>query len=163
MTKEDLRKLVNRPFWSKDVVLWIGPDATVDELAAGVPCRTLDLLDLFSPTEDVPAGDTERGELLRQRLDAKLQELRQSDGGRVVLKVQSAPLLARYRAGLRPFFDWFAGSTRMVVLVLPPSPNVPSLPAYLAGDLKLDEAAAAKYLISCLANDPSKVFREESR
>jgi len=72
--------------------------------------------------------------------------------------MRNAALLARYRTGLSPIYDWFCGNTTMVVLLLAPTLAV-RLPLHLERDVKCDCDASAEYLVSCLAN-PKLVFQE---
>jgi hypothetical protein len=149
MTPHQLEERLRQPAWSKDVVVWLGRAEALDRLLDGLPQLTLDLLDLMPDDEALPAADASRAELLETRLDARVRELRPANDQKTVLRVRNAPLLARYRAGLRPFFDWFAGAHRMTVLEIDRPRPVP-LPDSVAESLHLDPDAMLGYLRSHL-------------
>jgi hypothetical protein len=149
MTPQQFQERLRQPAWSKDVIVWLGSRETLDGLLHGLPQVTLDLLDLLPDDDALPAADAERKELLEARVDARVRDLRPADDQRAVLRVRSAPLLARYRAGLRPFFDWFAGARTMTVLEID-RPRPVALPDTVAGSLRLDTDEMVGYLRSHL-------------
>ena len=163
MSAEELGKLVHRSSWSKDIVVWVGSDSGLADAVGGVPVVSLDLLDLVPDTGDIPVADSERVELLRSRLDARLREIWEQETARAILRVSNIPLLSRYRVGLRPFFDWFTGSNRMVILVLPAEMRETRLPTHLEKDIKLDCSDVIGYFDSSLRDPrcPHRIFREK--
>jgi hypothetical protein len=163
MSAEELGKVAHRSSWSKDIVVWIGSDSGLAEAVRGVPAVSLDLLDLVPDTGDIPVADSERADLLRSRLDARLRQIREQETGRVILCVSNIPLLSRYRVGLRPFFDWFTGSQKMVILVMPGEMQEMRLPTHLEKDIRLDCADVIDYFDSCLRDprSPHHIFREK--
>jgi len=156
--KVSLSDVVKKPYWSKDICVWIGTETGVLKATEGERNVSLDLLDLFTPGEDVPADDMGRTQLIELRLDSKLQELRRDLPERRVLILKNAALLARYRVGLGPIYDWFGGDKKMAVLVLTSQADF-RLPLHLNRDVKCDCEATVDYLTSCLANQ-KLVFRE---
>lgn len=155
-----LTNVVRKPYWSKDICVYVGTDTGLGKALESEHIETLDLIDLFPHDEDVPADDAGRSQLLESRLDAKLQQLKGSLRERCVLIVRNAALLARYRTGLRPLYDWFGGDKNMAILVLAPMANF-RLPLHLERDVKGDCNATIEYLTSCLAN-PKLVFWEKN-
>jgi hypothetical protein len=75
------------------------------------------LLDLFDPSNLPPDEDATKDQL-RDRLRTRLKEIHPGPDNRVILIVKSIGLLARYGAGLTMFYDWFAGSFTLVILLL---------------------------------------------
>lgn len=159
MTAEKLKGLLDRSFWSKDVVVWIGSELALGENLTGYDTTTLDILDLMD--DDLPLQDDERRTLIQQSLDARLRELNDSVSGKHVLLVNNIGILSRYNIGLTSFFDWFAGSSRMVILCLRGEVGHTHLSHALSEDVSLDGDAIVDYLRSHLA-DPAKVFREKA-
>ena len=155
----DLPALIRRPTWSKDVCLWIGTEAALREALEGETHEFLDLLDLLQPDEDLPTDELGRAGVLDSRLDSRLQALKESLAGRCVLVVKNAALLARYKVGLKPFYDWFGSDRRMTILTLASETHF-RIPLHLQRDVKCDFAATVAYLTSCLVN-PRLVFREK--
>jgi len=154
-----LSDVVKRPFWSKDVCLWVGPEGRLREIVRAEHNETLDLLDLLRQNEDIPVDDAGRARLIESRLDARLRELRRASPGRFVLILKNAALFARYRIGLRSLYDWFGDDVSMAVLMLESETDF-GLPLHLRRDDKCDCRATIEYLTSCLAN-PKLVFREK--
>lgn len=155
----DLPALIRRPTWSKDVCVWIGTEATLGKALEGEKHELLDLLDLLRPDEDMPTDEAGRAGVMESRLDSHLQTLKESLAGRLVLVVDNAALLARYRVGLKPFYDWFGSDRRMTILTLASETQF-RIPLHLQRDVKCDCTATVEYLTSCLVN-PRLVFREK--
>src|SRR3954468_8656812 len=116
MNREQLKDLVRQPLWSKQVVVWMGERGPLEQLLAGTQQRDLDLLDLIPDDDSWPSAKDEQGDWLRDRLDRERRALKNGIAGRTVLRVRNAALLARLGTGLRPFYDWFAGSDTMTIL-----------------------------------------------
>jgi hypothetical protein len=137
MNRDQLKDLIRQPLWSKQVVVWMGERTTLDSLLAGVEQRELDVLDLIPDDESWPRAKDERAHWLRDRLDHDLRALKSGLPDRTVLRVRNAALLAKLGTGLRPFYDWFAGSDTMTILEVDPvSPLV--LPDTVANSVRLD-------------------------
>lgn len=137
MNRDQLKELIRQPLWSKQVVVWMGERASLDQLLAGVDQREVDLLALIPDDDSWPRAREERADWLRERLDRELQAIKGGLAGRTVLRVRNAALLARLGTGLRPFYDWFAGSDTMTILEVDPvSPLV--LPDTVANSVRLD-------------------------
>ena len=113
----ELKDLLGRRTWDKEVVLWLGSEPTLKELLAQWNATELDLLDLFDPN-DLPSDDDVTRKVLTRAIRSRLQDLRASAGSRIILVVRSCGLLARYGLGLKDFYDWFCGDFGMVVLPL---------------------------------------------
>ena len=113
----EIKKLSLNPSWSKELVLWVGPEKSLLESIGSVKVQTLDLLDLFDEA-NLPMDEDETRLQLRHALQAKLRSIPASADNRTVLIVKSIGLLARYKVGLQPFYDWFVGSFGMAVLLL---------------------------------------------
>ncbi len=149
MTPQQLQERLRQSAWSKDVIVWLGRRETLDGLLHGFGQVTLDLLDLLPGDENLPAGDVGRTEMLESCLDTRVRDLRPANDEKTVLRVRNAPLLARYRTGLRPFFDWFAGARRMTVLEID-RPRPVALPDTVGDSLRLNGEEMVAYLRSHL-------------
>jgi hypothetical protein len=123
-TAADLTKLVQQKTWDKEVVLWVGAEGGLRAALGGAPTLDLDLLDLFDP-DNLPMDDDETRTVLQRQLRKRLQNLGTGPGNRAVLVVRSVGLLARYRAGVRDFYEWFCNDFGMVVLALGGVPGEP--------------------------------------
>jgi len=77
MNLQELRDLLRRPAWSKDVVVWTGSRDTLDHELHGLRQQVLDLLSLLPDAESLPAAADDRAELL----DAELQKRKQESKG----------------------------------------------------------------------------------
>lgn len=158
MTLLDLKTLVQKPAWSKEVVLWVGSDDILDECLFGYPQAKFDILDLFSEPETFPVAEDERRAIIKRSLNQRLKELRPSGDNRLILRVYNIGLIGRYRVGLGPFYDWFSGSRTMVVLCLKMLKPV-SFPMHLEKDLEYHVDGLIDYFKTCLA-DPNKIYME---
>ena len=98
----DFTSLVHQRTWDKDLVLWVGTEASLLAKLGTVHHVDLDLLDLFDP-DHLPMDDDETKSQLARSLRQKLQSLSPGPGHRIVLVVKSIGLLARYDAGVREF------------------------------------------------------------
>lgn len=126
-TPDELRRLVTKGAWQKDVVLWVGPDHALQSTLAGIRAEWCDLLDLLDSAPMPDDEDEARAEVIR-RLRTRLRERPPGPGNRMVLVVKSAPLLLRYRGAVREFYDWFCGTFGLVVLALDGIPSVVGWP-----------------------------------
>ena len=116
-TVADLAALTRQRTWDKDLVLWIGSEKALIEALGEVPHTTLDLLDLFEE-DHLPMDDEETRTQLIRGLRRTLRTIETAPERRTVLIVKSIGLLARYRAGVKEFYDWFCSDFAMAVLVL---------------------------------------------
>jgi hypothetical protein len=149
MSLQTFQSLVQRPDWSKNVLVWIGAPAALEPVLQGTTQVQLDLLDLFPENDGLPAARDERAELLEQRLKQHLQQIRPTGDERVVLRVRNAALLARYGVGLRCFYDWFAGSRTLTILEIDRLRPL-DLPGTVADSLRFDPDELVRYYRSLL-------------
>jgi hypothetical protein len=160
MSLRTVQNLVQRPDWGKNVVVWIGDRAALDPVLQGTAQVQLDLLDLLPQDDGLPAARDDRANLLQQGLKQRLRELRPVGNDRVVLRVRNTALLARYGVGLRPFYDWFAGSHTMTVLEIDRVKAV-GLPDTVAEALRFDADGLANYFRNLL-HRPDNLCTEAS-
>jgi hypothetical protein len=153
-----LETLLNAPFWSKDVAVWGGSPQSLDDFLSGYSRIDLDVLDLLPDDDNLPSTSEDRGELLRRELEKYLLSKRPNNGSRVVLVVHNSSILVRYKVGLQPFYDWFAGNKCLTVLVLD-RPKKIDLPTTVAATLRLESDWLLDQLRSLLAK-PDNVFME---
>jgi hypothetical protein len=113
----EIKNLAEQPMWSKELVLWIGSENYLVESIGKIKNQTLDLLDLFDEG-NLPMDEDETRLQLGEALRTELRRIPTSADNRLILIVKSIGLLARYRVGLHPFYDWFVGSFGMAVLLL---------------------------------------------
>jgi hypothetical protein len=158
MNPKGFRALLERPSWSKDVVVWVGNSDGLATLLGNTNPLELDLLDLFPPDEALPVSRADRADLLRRRLDKKLQELKPAGPQRTVLRVRNAPLLARYGVGLQAFYDWFGGSHTLAVLEINRTKAV-RLPGQAADKVHFDPDWLVEYFRPLLAK-PDNICAE---
>ena len=97
--------------------MWIGTEKALQQAIGSTKTIALDLLDLFE-IDNLPADDESTTELMRSRLQDRLRSIARGPGNRIVLVVKSIGLLARYKVGLKPFYDWFIGDFALAVLLL---------------------------------------------
>jgi len=114
---KEFRGLLKQRTWDKEVLLWLGPDKHLFDAVASIKYVTLDLLDLFDVNK-LPIDEDETRVKLRNQLRQKLKAIPKGPDNRTVLVVKSIGLLARYKVGVKEFYDWFIGSHTLVVLVL---------------------------------------------
>ena len=145
-TSSELRSLVERRAWDKEIVVWLG---SMDSLLSAIPAgsadtKQLDLLDLVSD-KDVP--DEEARAQFRRALDSQLKLLKPPPGQHRILIVTSTSLLAHFNTGLAGFFNWFCTDHSMVILHLDGKPEKLSLPAEFEfrADALLDYLAQPDY------------------
>lgn len=126
-TAAELRSLMERRAWDKEIVVWLGStDSLLSALPAGLSeIEHIDLLDLV-PAQDLPDDDA-RTEF-RRALDSRLKDLAPPPDKRCILVVTSAPLLAHFNTGLVGFFSWFCSDRAMVVLHVDGVPDKLDLP-----------------------------------
>src|SRR2546428_593621 len=105
-TVADLVALTRQRAWDKDLVLWIGSEKALMEAIGEIPHIVLDLLDLFDE-DRLPMDDEETRAQLIGGLRRTLRAMDTSPERHPVLIVRSTGLLARYRAGVKEFYDWF--------------------------------------------------------
>ena len=112
----DLSQLLRQRTWDKELNLWVGPERPLRELLEGLRVETLDLLDLIEVDESSEDDDVRRQltQAIRQHLKAIPRERSQQ----LVLIVLSAGLLARFRVGVREFYEWFCDDFSMSFLVV---------------------------------------------
>jgi hypothetical protein len=136
-TIDELAQLVQQRTWDKELVVWFGPESKLLPALTAVQVETLDLLDLFTtwpglsetgtgvseirphvgPVSQLTEDDDIRQYLTRS-LRKWLQSLDRPGGKRTALLVRSAALLARYRVGVRDFYEWFCDDFSMVILLV---------------------------------------------
>jgi hypothetical protein len=150
MNLKGFQALLDRPSWSKDVVVWVGSGEVLGSALEKARQVELDLLDLFPEDEALPASRDDRADLLRGQLDAKLQQVRPTDAERIVLRVRNAALLARYGVGLRSFYDWFGGARTLAVLEINRTRPV-QLPSAVTANITFDTDALVEYFRPLLA------------
>ena len=125
-SSSELRKLLAQKTWDKEVAIWVGSLASLQDLISGsgqtIDVKQIDLLDLISE-HSIPDSDEELGRTLKGQLRSELQKQRSSSTDRRILLVQSTALLSRYDVGLKEFFDWFVGDHAMVILLLDGIPS----------------------------------------
>ena len=131
----DLRVLLKQRTWDKEVVLWLGSEKSLLDAFGSAKCVSLDLLDLFD-LNSLPADDDETHSDLCERLRGTLKAIPKGPDNRTVLVVKSIGLLARYRVGLKEFYDWFVSSYTVVVLVLDGVPTKTNWPEEVHCDSK---------------------------
>jgi hypothetical protein len=113
----ELANLVRERTWNKELILWYGPESKLAPFLKGIQVDALDLLDLFQPASMPVEDDEVRLQLLRS-LRAHLKSIPAALGKRSALIVKSSGLLARYRAGVQDFYDWYCDDFRMAVLLV---------------------------------------------
>src|ERR1700674_2212915 len=131
----DLRVLLKQRTWDKGVGLWLGSEHSLLDAIGSTKYVSLDLLDLFD-IDSLPADDDETHSDLCERLRNRLKAIPKGPDNRTVLVVKSIGLLARYRIGLKEFYDWFVGSYTVVVLVLDGIPAKTNWPEEVHCDSK---------------------------
>jgi hypothetical protein len=130
----ELQALLKQRTWDKEVLLWRGSERSLLEAVGSTKCVSLDLLDLFDQ-DCLPADDEATREALITGLRQRLRATPKGPQDRTVLLVKSIGLLARYKAGLKEFYDWFVGSHTVVVLLLGGLPDTTRLPAEVRCDV----------------------------
>lgn len=113
----ELQALLNQRTWDKDVLLWLGSEKSLLNAIASTKHVTLDLLDMFE-LDNLPVDDDATKHTLCERLRERLKTIPKGPEHRTVLVVKSIGLLARYKVGLKDFYDWFVGSYTVVALLL---------------------------------------------
>jgi|SRR6516225_252119 hypothetical protein len=116
MNSKGFQNLLEGTTWSKDVVVWVGSGDALSAVLENKRHLEIDLLGLFPEDESLPTSREDRAQLLKQKLDRKLREIKPSGSERLILHVLNAPLLARYGVGLQYFYDWFGGSQTLAIL-----------------------------------------------
>lgn len=114
---KEFRDLLKQRTWDKEVLLWLGPDKQLFDALASAKYVTLDLLDLFDLNK-LPIDEDETRDELRSQLRQRLKAITRGPDNCTVLVAKSIGLLARYKVGVKEFYDWFIGSHTLVVLVL---------------------------------------------
>ena len=114
---EELAQLVRQRTWDKELLLWSGPEAKLLPVLTGLQVESLELLDLFDPT-NLPIDDDEIRQCLSRSLRQRLQSVDRAPGKQTALIVRSAGLLARYRVGVRDFYEWFCDDFSLVILLV---------------------------------------------
>ena len=116
-TLADLIALTQQRTWDKDLVLWVGYEKTLTQALGQGQYTMLDLLDVFDE-DRLPMDDEETRTQLVRGLRKRLRAIDAAADKRTILIVRSIGLLARYRAGVKDFYDWFCSDFAMAVLVL---------------------------------------------
>jgi hypothetical protein len=129
----ELRTLLNQRTWDKELVLWLGSEKSLLEALGSTKHVELDLLDLFDP-DCLPADDEATRDALIAGLRQHLRAIEKGPEDRIVLVVKSTGLLARYKTGLKEFYDWFVGSHTVVTLLLEGLPDHTRLPSEVRCD-----------------------------
>ena len=131
----ELQTLLKQRTWDKDVLLWLGSDKSLLSTLGSTNRVILDLLDLFD-VDSLPVDDDETRRDLTERLRYRLKSIPKGPTDRTVLVVKSIGLLARYRIGMKEFYDWFVGSHTIVALVLEGLPGQTNWPEEVRCDAK---------------------------
>lgn len=113
----DLKSLVKQRTWDKEVLVWLGTEKSLLNALGAAKHVVLDLLDLFQPDE-LPPDDDATKDAIHDQLRQRLKAIPKGPDHRTVLVVKSIGLLARYKVGLKDFYDWFVGSHTIVALLL---------------------------------------------
>jgi len=113
----DLKALVKQRTWDKEVLVWLGTEKSLIGALGSAKHVVLDLLDLFQPDSLPPDDDTTK-DAIHGQLCQRLRAIPKGPDNRTVLVVKSIGLLARYKVGLKGFYDWFVGSHTVVALLL---------------------------------------------
>ncbi len=113
----DLRALVKQRTWDKEVFVWFGTEKSLVGALGSAKHVVLDLLDLFQ-SDSLPPDDDATKEAIHDQLRQRLRTMPKGPDNRTVLVVKSIGLLARYKVGLKDFYDWFVGSHTLVALLL---------------------------------------------
>jgi len=131
----ELQTLLKQRTWDKDVLLWLGSEKSLLNALGSTNQVILDLLDLFN-LDSLPVDDDETRRDLSERLRDRLKSIPKGPSNRTVLVVKSIGLLARYRMGIKEFYDWFVGSHTVVALVLEGLPEKTNWPEEVRCDSK---------------------------
>jgi len=131
----DLKALVKQRTWDKEVIIWLGPEKPLISAIGGSKHVLLDLLDLFEP-DNLPPDDDSTKDVLCAQLRHRLRSIAKGPDNRTVLVVKSIGLLARYRVGLKEFYDWFVGSYTILILLLEAPPEKSDWPDDVCCDSK---------------------------
>ena len=158
MSVAQFKAILDRPTWSKDLVVWVGDREALDHVLVAFKQQELDLLDLLPDDEALPAAREDRAELLDRELDKRLQAAKPPGTERVILRVRNAAVLAKYGVGLQRFYEWFGGSHTLAVLEIDRLRPV-TLPTGVASVLKLDTKWLAGYFRPMMAK-PDRLFVE---
>ena len=113
----DLKALVKQRTWDKEVLIWLGTEKSLIAALSSAKHVVLDLLDLFKP-DKLPPEEEATKDAIHDQLRARLRAIPKGPDNRTVLVVKSIGLLARYKVGLKDFYDWFVGSHTVVALLL---------------------------------------------
>lgn len=133
-TIDELAQLLQQRNWDKELVVWFGPESKLVPALTGVQVESLDLLDLFTTWPGLSetgmgvsesrthasqlTDDDDIRQYLTRSLCKWLQSLDRRGGKQTALLVRSAALLARYRVGVRDFYEWFCDDFSMVILLV---------------------------------------------
>jgi len=150
MNVRAFRDLLDAPYWSKEVVVWVGGMEGLAELLSASRRIDLDLVALVPDDEKLPSSRDDRADLMRRQLDEFLRANQPDGKQRVVLVVRNAGLLAKYGVGLQSFYDWFGGTQTMSVLAIDQLKAI-ELPSTCTGAVKFDPKWLVDYFRSALA------------
>jgi len=131
----DLKALVKQRTWDKEVLIWLGTEKSLIAALSSAKHVVLDLLDLFKP-DKLPPDEEATKDAIHDQLRARLRAIPKGPDNRTVLVVKSIGLLARYKVGLKDFYDWFVGSHTVVALLLEGTGEKTDLPDEVKCDTK---------------------------
>lgn len=158
MSVVQFKAILERPTWSKDVVVWVGDRESLDHVLGGIKQLELDVLEMMPEDEALPTGKEDRAELLDRELDKRLQAMKPQGNDRVVLRVRNVAVVAKYGIGLQRFYEWFGGSHTLAVLEIDRLRPV-TLPDSVVGVVKLDTNWLVGYFRPMLAK-PDRLLVE---
>ncbi len=131
----DLKALVKQRTWDKEVLMWLGSEKSLIGALGSAKHVVLDLLDLFQP-DNLPPDDDATKDAIHDQLRHRLRAMPKGPDNRTILVVKSIGLLARYKVGLKDFYDWFVGSHTLVALLLEGSTEKTDWPDEVRCDTK---------------------------
>lgn len=118
MSQSDaLAQLMRQRTWDKELNVWVGPVSELRSALGDLRIETLDLLDLFD-VDNLAIDDDEVSQSLKRGLRKRLHAIARPPSQRLALLVLSVGLLARYKVGVREFYDWFCDDFSMAFLVI---------------------------------------------
>ena len=131
----DLKALLKQRTWDKEVFIWLGSEKSLISTLGSAKHVVLDLLDLFQP-DNLPPDEDSTKDAIHDQLRLRLRAMPKGPHNRTILVVKSIGLLARYKVGLKDFYDWFVGSHTIVALLLEGSAEKTDWPDEVRCDTK---------------------------
>ena len=131
----DLKALMKQRTWDKEVLMWLGSEKSLIGALGSAKHVVLDLLDLFQ-SDNLPPDDDATKDAIHEQLRQRLRAMPKGPDNRTILVVKSIGLLARYKVGLKDFYDWFVGSHTLVALLLEGSTEKTDWPDEVRCDTK---------------------------